>query len=247
MEFFACIPSVLKNNCVNDGQYSSIRMTGIVSEDTTCITLTDLPIAVCLRTPYCNRNGDHIFVTVALGNSVPINFILSNAWLKKLGATIEYGTDRLLVNFQDHGGFPITYRRPVRTKLNASTGKLQIYFKDMMPVMTSLFNIIGVDNPGSKWFPHVQSVSKHHQAITLQNTMVPSPMPPSCVLRTSDPKLSGRFTPARRLTTSALSPGHSSQIQRTAKANASGSVSVVPFNIDGHTSPSAAPVQYMDN
>ena len=226
-----------KKLCVNNGEYSSIHMTGIVSKDTTGITSTDFPIAVQLRTPYRNCNGHLIFITVALENSVSINFILSNDWLKKLGATIDYVTDRLLVNFQDHGGFPLTYRRSAHTMVDASTRKPRKYFKDVMPVMTSLSSVISIYNPVSKWHPHVQSVIDHYQATTLKTTIVPAPMPPSCALRTSDPTLSGRFTPARRLATLALSPGHSSQIQCTAKTNASRSALVVSFNIDGHTSP----------
>ena len=65
--------------CVNDDKYSAICMTGIVSEDTNGVTSTDLPITVQLKNPYCNRDGRRVDVTVALGSTVSINFILSNA------------------------------------------------------------------------------------------------------------------------------------------------------------------------
>ena len=74
-------------------------MTGIVSEDTTGVTSTDLPIAVRPKTPYRNHDSRRIGTTVALGSSVPINFILSNAWLKMLGAIIDYDTNKLMVDF----------------------------------------------------------------------------------------------------------------------------------------------------
>ena len=65
--------------CVNDGQYSFILMTNVVSEDTMGITSTNLPITVQLKTPYRDCDGRRIFIAVAFGNSVSINFILSNA------------------------------------------------------------------------------------------------------------------------------------------------------------------------
>jgi hypothetical protein len=68
--------------CSKTGQYAPIKMTGIVSADIEGVTSTDLPLAVRLKTPFVDRKGKKVFITVALGESVSINFIISNAWLK---------------------------------------------------------------------------------------------------------------------------------------------------------------------
>ena len=75
--------------CVNDGNYSDIHMTGIVSEDTQGITLTEPPVAVRLKRPFRDRDDKYLGITVTLGNAVSI----SNTWLKRLGASIDYGTN----------------------------------------------------------------------------------------------------------------------------------------------------------
>ena len=120
--------------------------------------------------------------------------------------------------------------------VDASTRKQRKYFKDMMPVMTSVANVISVCNSGSKWLPHVQSVVRYYQAMILRSTMVPAPIPTGYALHPSDPTMARCFTPTCHLATLALIPGHASQIQHTAEASASGSASAVSFNIDGHTS-----------
>ena len=88
-------PEIFDNiYCVNKGRYKSINTTGIVSEDTTGVTSTNLPITVQLRTPYRNRAGQRVSITIALGISVSINLIISNAWMKKHCACIDYTTHR---------------------------------------------------------------------------------------------------------------------------------------------------------
>ena len=63
-------PEIVGNiYCVNKGKYKSIKMTGIVSEDTMGVKSTDLPIAVQLKNPYRNHEGRRIGITVALGIS----------------------------------------------------------------------------------------------------------------------------------------------------------------------------------
>ena len=175
--------------CVNSGRYSFIRMTGIVSEDTNSTTSMGLPIAVRLRTPYRNRDGRYISITVALGSSVPINLILSNAWLKMLDAIIDYGTNKLMVDFQDHGRFSLTYHHPRCSMIDATHRHERKYFKDMMPIMTSLANVVNIYSPDSAWLPHVQTMIQHYQVQTLKATMISTPMSPGCALRPSKPAL----------------------------------------------------------
>ena len=190
-------PEIIDNiYCVNKGKYKSIKMTGIVSEDTRGVTSTDLPIAVQLKTPYRNRDGRRIGITVALGISVSINFIISNAWMKKHRACIDYATDRMMMNFEDHNGFKLTYHRPVRETIDPNVRKSRQYFRDMMPVMATLASVMKVCNPQSNWLTHVDAVIQHFQVSTLSTTMIPEPLPLVGVLRTPNPTVNGRFSPA---------------------------------------------------
>ena len=226
---------------VRDGEYMSIKMSGIVSEDTTGVTSTDLHVAVRLMTPYRDREGRRIGITVALGNSVSVNFIIGNPWLKKHGAAIDYGTNRLSVAFEGHDGFALSYQRPKRSMVNAANRSQRQYFKDMMPTLTSLETVIGVYNPTSAWLPHVRRVIKNFQVHTLQSAMIPAPMPPGNYSRKRNPLLD---SPAYRPANSAISPGRVSQAQRAREAAGSGSASAVSFHDGSHSSVGGAGTTY---
>ena len=95
-------PEVLeKIYTTSDGSYSPITMSGIVSDDTTGVTSTQMPVAFELRTPYRTIDGTRLNVIVALGKDVSVNFILSNAWMKAARAVMDYGNNTLRVPFTD--------------------------------------------------------------------------------------------------------------------------------------------------
>ena len=161
--------------------------------------------------------------------------------MKKYCAYIDYATDRLMVNFQDYCGFKLTYHRPKRPIIDPAIYRNRQYFRNMMPVMASLATVMTAYNPTITWLPHTAAAIQHYQVATLTTTRVPEPMPLVGVLRLTDPKMSGRFTPAisNSVTRSAqmvTSPEHSTFRQQLSKASASGSASAVTFIIDGSRS-----------
>ena len=204
-------------------------MTGIVSEDTNGVTSTDLPIVECLRTPYRNRYGRRISITVALGSSVSINFILSNAWMKKLGASIDYGTNRLMANLQDHPGFPLSYHRPKHASISPHVRTKRKYFRDMLPVLSGLANVMTVYNPASPWLNHAKAVIQHYDT-------VPASLPLGPAHKPIDPTLKGRFAPANHPAPSVHRPGCEFHNSATTAA-ADGAATAVSFMSD---SPSQA-------
>ena len=102
-----------------------------------------------------------------------------------------------------------------------------------MHILASLPSVITAYNSDSHWLPHVQTVIKHYQVHTLQNTLIPAPMPSGSALRPSDPSFYGRFAPPHHLATLALSPGRVSEIKCPAKASTSRSALAVSFNFNG--------------
>ena len=215
--------------CASEGNYSSIRMTGIVSEDTSGVTSTELPVAVRLKTPFRDRNGNRLGVTVALGNAVSINFILSNAWMKKLGASIDYGTNRLMANLQDHPGFPLSYHRPKRASISPLVRTRRKYFRDMLPVLSGLANVMAVHNPTSPWLHHAKAVIQHYDT-------VPASLPLGPAHKPNDLTLQGRFAPANHPAPSVHRPGCEFYNSATPVA-ADGAATAVSFMSD---SPSQA-------
>ena len=109
------------------------------------------------------------------------------------------------------------------------------YFRDMMPVMSSLAEVMRAYNPRSDWLPHVAAVIEHDQVITLNATGVPNLLPPPGVLRSNDPTVNGRFAPASstaaRPTNDVISPRRQNNLQHTTGAP-SGSALAVTFEID---------------
>ena len=76
----------------------------------------NLSVAFQISTPYICRGGSELHMIVALGTDVPIKFILSNAWMKKIGAVLDYGTNNLIVPLQyDLHNFRLTYHAPQKS------------------------------------------------------------------------------------------------------------------------------------
>ena len=98
-----------------DGSYSPITIQGIV-DDASGNNQTELPVALQIRTRYHCRDGSKLHMIVGLGMEVSVNFIVSNAWMRQIGAVIDYGAKEVRVPLLDDvTKFPITFRAPVRT------------------------------------------------------------------------------------------------------------------------------------
>ena len=61
------------------------------------VTTTKLPVAFQIRTRYCCYDGSRLHMIVGLGMDVSVNFIVSNAWMKGIGAVIDYGAAEIRV------------------------------------------------------------------------------------------------------------------------------------------------------
>ena len=214
-------------------EYFPIKMSGIVSEDTAGVTSTELPIAVKIKTPYRHHDGSRVFITVALGLSVSVDFILSNTFLKGMGATIDYAADKMYTNIQNHDGFPLTYKRPTRTFVDPINRKGRQYFKDIMPVMIALQDILTNYHSSSKWLPHVNTLIQNVTATTLASTTVPAIMPQKSAMRKTDYVVP--VCPSNGNNDANMANENS----RTNDVSHSGSDAAVSFNIDGHISTSA--------
>ena len=83
------------------GEYYPIFMHGIVSTYTEGVTITELTVAFQIRTPYRCRDVSDLHLIVALGTDVSVNFILSNDWMKHIGAVLDYGANQLRVTLHD--------------------------------------------------------------------------------------------------------------------------------------------------
>ena len=90
-------PSILVQifTCVG-GKYSPITMHGIVDEKEGANT-TELPVAFQIRTRHRCHDGSELHMIVGLGMNVSVNFIISNAWMKQIGAVIDYGASQIRV------------------------------------------------------------------------------------------------------------------------------------------------------
>ena len=86
-------------------------MHAIVSTDTDGFTTTELPVAFQIRTPYRFRDGSELYLIVAIGTYVSVNFILSNARMNQIGDVLDYGANQLRLPLQDNlHNFRLTYR-----------------------------------------------------------------------------------------------------------------------------------------
>ena len=166
-------------------------------------------------------------ITVALGESVAINFIISNSWLKRTGSRIDYGTNKLYVDFDDDTkGFHLHYSPPKRKSIDQSTRQELGYFKRHIPNLLGMQSVLQAYNPESIWLAHVTTVLDHFSNQMARSPVRPQAKPP--FYRSSRKPLiaqprrgqSTRFSFAARPAKSALSPGHYSQ--RASEATKSG-------------------------
>lgn len=213
--------------CSKTGPYAPIKMSGIVSEDTEGVTSTDLPLAVRLKTPFTDRDGKKVMITVALGEAVAINFIISNSWLKRTGSRIDYGTGKLYVDFgEDTKGFHLRYGPPKRKSIDKESHKELGYYKRHIPNLLGMQSVLQAYNPESIWLAHVTTVIDHFSAQVSSKPVRPQAKPPfyrsSRTTLIAQPRhgLSTRFSFAARPAKSALSPGQYSQ--RASAVNKSG-------------------------
>jgi hypothetical protein len=202
-------------------------MTGIVSEDTEGITSTNLPTAIRPKTPFTDCEGKKVFITVALGDSVAINFIISNTWLKRTGSRIDYGSGKLYVDFGDDAkGFHLRYNAPRREAISHSTKGDQGYYKSHIPNLLGMQSVIQAYNPDSVWLAHVTTVIDYFSSQVSSKPVRPQAKPPfirsprTPLVAQSRRGLDARFSFADRPTKSALHLGRFTQ--RASGVNESG-------------------------
>jgi hypothetical protein len=153
-----------------DGSYSPITMQGIV-DDSSGNNKTELPVAFQIRTRYICRDGSELHMVVGLGMDVSVNFIISNAWMRRIGAVIDYGAKEVRVPLLDDvTRFPITFRSPVRTTPGVAQHLSQITQGAAfaaLPQIEGLLRVMIAYNPASPWLPTARKLAKHLSASTV--------------------------------------------------------------------------------
>ena len=149
------------------GEWSPITMHGIVDEAKEGVTTTVLPVAFKIRTLYYTEDGSELHMMVGLGTNVSVNFVLSNAWMKRLGAVLDYGAHELRVPLMNgRKRFPISYLPPAKTcpavnnavPFGLSYSPKQAF--EQLPAMESLLCVMSAFNPGSRLIPHARKYVK---------------------------------------------------------------------------------------
>ena len=88
--FGICFPHVIHSIVVaSEAGYSPLTLAGIVAEDVTSTTKTDLPIALTYKTPFRNVDNTKVLYTIAVGPKVDVNFLLVLSFFKATKATID--------------------------------------------------------------------------------------------------------------------------------------------------------------
>ena len=97
--------------------YDPLTLSGVVGENGSMITTTELPLALTLYTPHHTPGGERILLTVAAGKHVSVNTLLGLPFIKGAKATVDFeaGTVRSPI-FSHFGGWPLIYRRPAWTE-----------------------------------------------------------------------------------------------------------------------------------
>lgn len=146
-----------------DGAYSPITMQGIV-DNKSGTNQTELPVAFQIRTRYHCRDGSELHMIVGLGMDVSVNFIISNAWMRKIGAVIDYGANEVRVPLLDDvTKFPITFRAPVRTTPGVANHVQQISHNAAfaaLPQIEGLLHVMMAYNPRSPWLPTARKLAR---------------------------------------------------------------------------------------
>lgn len=151
------------------GEWSPITMHGIVDEAKEGVTTTVLPVAFKIKTLYHMEDGGELHMMVGLGTNVSVNFVISNAWMKKLGAVLDYGSQELRVPLMNETKkFPISYLPPARTcpavkidtsvRFGYSISPKQAF--EQLPAMEGLLCVMSAFNSGSRLLPHARKYVK---------------------------------------------------------------------------------------
>ena len=84
-----------------------------MKEDGGEATTAELPVLYTLRMPYTLRLGGPVQLQVACGQSVSVNFLIGNTFLKRAVATLCYATHTLRCeNLSSNRAFPLIYKAP---------------------------------------------------------------------------------------------------------------------------------------
>ena len=70
-----------------------------------------------------------------------------------------------MANLQDHPGFPLSYHRPKRISINPHVHTKCKYFRDMLPVLSGLANVMTGYNPASPWLDHTKATIQHYDTV----------------------------------------------------------------------------------
>ena len=94
---------------------------------------------------------------VGLGMDVSVNFVIINAWMRQIGAVIDYGAKEVRVPMLDNvTKFPITFRAPVRTTPGVANHVKQITHNAAFAALLQIEGLLRVMvayNPRSPWLP----------------------------------------------------------------------------------------------
>ena len=93
--------------------FAPICLSGIVKEDEREEITSELLVLYTLRMPYTLRLGGPVQLQVACGQSVSVNFLIGNTFLKRAVATLCYATHTLRCeNLSSNRAFPLIYKAP---------------------------------------------------------------------------------------------------------------------------------------
>jgi hypothetical protein len=200
-------------------------LSGIVSEDSTGITTTTLPVVYEFHTRYVSRSGARVRLRFASGSGVSINALVGNPFFRATNAILDVGASVLRVpdwNRADgtDANFNIDWRQPVVTphdQLNAP-GAIQ-YSRTHFAMSTDVVGVLRAYAPTSGFLPEATRIASalcHQQSTSALLTWPPAsdaprgPPPgilrpsiqwadtssvPSRSDRTSDSRLGARFVP----------------------------------------------------
>ena len=146
------------------GKYAPITMHGNVDPNAQGgIHTTQLPAAFRLRTCYTLRDDRELHIMVGLGLDVAVNFINSNAWMKKIGVVIDYGSDCLCIpTHTDLKRLPIGYYQPRNIPPKITGGNLATHKAafQSLPIMTNLLKVITVVDAASPYIGYFTKLIK---------------------------------------------------------------------------------------
>ena len=144
--------ALVKISTSSGGEYSSIFMQDIVYTDTEGVTTTEFPVAFQIHTPYRFCDGSELHLIVSLCKDVSVNFILSNYWMKHIGAVLDYGTNQLRVPLQDDlHNFSITYRSPHKSVPSTDLCRSHYIAFMEIPKIEGLLSVMTAFKPNSPW------------------------------------------------------------------------------------------------